>query len=640
METQQTLPELFENSVKRFGGNIYVWEKSEGEYRGATYKEIQARVYQCAAGLMSLGVQKGDRIALVAEGRSDWVVAELGILYAGAINVPLSVKIEELSDLQFRIGHSGCRMVFVSGNHAHKVYTIREALPGLERIILLDALQAAQPFEVPFVSLLQLGAEFLSNRKEEFERRWRSLGGTDVANICYTSGTVADPKGIVLTHRNYTANVAQGTALYPLPQSFVTLLILPWDHAFAHTCGIYALAATGASIASVQIGKTLMETLRNIPVNIKEVRPTFLMSVPTLARSFRKGIEAGVRQKGPVAEKLLALGLRVSYAYNADGWSRGKGWRALLKPLVRLFDTILFSKIRENFGGRLQYFIGGGALLDVELQKFFYAIGIPMYQGYGLTEASPVISSNIPEKHKFGSSGPLVPDLELRICDEQGRDLPSGQKGEIVVKGENVMAGYWKNEKATAETIRNGWLHTGDLGYVDHEGFLYVLGREKSLLIGPDGEKYSPEGIEEMIVERSAYIDQIMLYNNQSPYTVALLVPNKEAIVSWLEHHSPAGTEAARLDSVLRVLEAEVNAYRSGGKHACVFPERWLPAALAVLPEPFTEQNRFMNSTLKMVRGKITRAYAGRIESMFTPGGREICNVGNREVIEALLKSA
>ncbi len=182
--------------------------------------------------------------------------------------------------------------------------------------------------------------------------------------------------------------------------------------------------------------------------------------------------------------------------------------------------------MREAFGGKLKFFIGGGALLDNELQRFFYAIGIPVYQGYGLTEAAPVISANCPEAVKFGSSGKLVKYLDVKICDSDGNTLAPGEKGEIVVRGDNVMKGYWKNQKATEEVLKNGWLHTGDMGYFSPDGFIYVLGRFKSLLIGNDGEKFSPEGIEEAIVEQSAFIDQVMLYNNQDPYTVGMIVPN------------------------------------------------------------------------------------------------------------------
>lgn len=633
MATERTLPRLFEDSATRFAKNPFIWEKKEGPYRPTTYEEIRTRVHQCAAGLLGLGIRSGDRVALISEGRSEWVVAELGILYTGAINVPLSVKIEELSELKFRLTHSGCRMAIVSGPQTQKVRTIKDQLPDLQCLILLDHLEDRLDYEVLFDDVLTKGKDLLAGGSVDLHRVWQAVRENDPANICYTSGTVADPKGIVLTHRNYSANIDQGVALYPLPQHYCTLLILPWDHAFAHTAGIYALSATGASAATVQLGKTPMETLRNIPSNIKEIRPTFLLSVPSLAKNLRKGIEKGIREKGRLTEILFHSALSVAYACNGNGWNKGKGWRKILKPLNRLYDTLIFRKIRENFGGRLDYFIGGGALLDVELQRFFYAIGTPMYQGYGLTEAAPVISANTPAKHKMGSSGVLVPDLQIRICDDQGEEMQPGQPGEIVVKGENVMAGYWRNEKATADAIRDGWLFTGDLGYLDADGFLIVLGREKSLLIAHDGEKFSPEGIEETIVSHSPYIDQIMLYNSQSPYTVALLVLNQDALRRWALRHRHSLDTPDGQDAALRLLKEEIDAYRSGGKYAGMFPERWLPGAIAVLDEPFTEQNRFLNSTLKMVRARITEFNRTRLEYLFTPEGKEISNGPNRLVV-------
>ncbi len=603
-----TLPALFEDAVRRFASNVLVLEKQDGAWQATTYAEMRALVHRCAAGFLALGLRKGDRVALISEGRREWPAAELGVLYAGGVDVPISVKIEELPELCFRLSHSGCRMAVVSGGQARKVLSLRAELPQLESVIVFDG-DGAGAGTLAFRDLLAGGDAFLAAHPGAVERSWRSVSGGDPANICYTSGTTADPKGIVLTHRNYTANIAQGVALYPLPPNAVTLLVLPWDHAFAHTCGIYALGSTGGAFACVPAGKTPMETLRNIPAAIRETRPTFLLSAPALAKTFRKGIEKGVRDKGPLAAVLFRAGLATAQAYYGLGSDRGHGPRALLQPLVRLFDRLVFRKVRENFGGRLEYFIGGAALLDPDLQRFFYAIGVPMYQGYGLTEAAPVIAANTPRRHRLGSSGTLVPDLELRIVGDDGRDLPPGQKGQIVVKGENVMLGYWRNERATAETIRDGWLHTGDLGYLDDDGFLYVLGREKSLLIGHDGEKYSPEEIEETLVEHSPYIDQVMLHNNQSPTTVALVVPNREAVEAWARRHDvPSDTEEGKR-AVLRLLEAEVSAFRRGGRHAGRFPDRWLPSRLAVLDEPFTEQNRLVNSTMKMVRGRIEERY-------------------------------
>lgn len=633
---QRTLPQLLEDSSKKFADNTLMWEKKTDNYVGTTYAEIKNLVYKFAAGLISQGIQKGDRLALISEGRNYWVISELGVLYTGAINVPISTKVDELSDLKFRLAHSGCRMVVVSQNHVEKIRKIKNDLPDLEKTILLDRVENFETDEIYVEDLVSAGEKFLEKSRKQFEERWKSISENDYANICYTSGTTADPKGIILTHRNYTANIEQSSKLLPVPESYVSLLMLPWDHAFAHTAGIYTLMMNGASMASVQQGKTPLETLKNVPINIKEIKPTFLLSVPALAKNFRKNIESGVRAKGKVAEKLLEKALNIAYKYNGLGWDKGKGTRKFLKPLYMFYDKILFSKIRENFGGRLEFFIGGGALLDIELQHFFYAIGIPMLQGYGLTEAAPVISANVPMKHKLGSSGAIVADLEVKISNADGNELPIGEKGEIVVKGENVMAGYWKNEQATKETIKDGWLYTGDMGYLDKDGFLYVLGRFKSLLISSDGEKYSPEGIEEAITEQSIFIDQVMLYNNQSPYTVALIVPNKEALLRWLKenklnHHEEAGQKA-----LLKMLESEVNKFKSGGTLEGQFPERWIPSAVAVLGEGFTEQNKLMNSTLKIVRGKIIEFYKNRIDFMFTVEGKDVCNHQNMNIVSKL----
>ncbi|HEX3007226.1 MAG TPA: AMP-binding protein, partial [Bacteroidales bacterium] len=399
------------------------------------------------------------------------------------------------------------------------------------------------------------------------------------------------------------------------------------------------LMTTGASLASVQSGKSAMDTLKNIPINIKEIRPQFLLSVPALAKNFKKNIESGIQEKGKVAELLFRTGLSVAYTYNGIGWNKGKGFRFLLKPLVGLFDKILFSKVREAFGGRLEFFIGGGALLDIEFQKFFYAIGIPMYQGYGLTEASPVISSSSAMKHKLGSSGFLVRPMELKICDEDGRALPVGERGEIVIKGENVMAGYWNNPVATAESIKDGWLYTGDLGYMDSDGFLYVLGRFKSLLIADDGEKFSPEGIEEAFVSESPFIDQCMLYNNQMPYTVALVYPNREAIKRHFRdhhHHVDLNTDAGK-KAALKLIEKEISEFRTGGKHGGLFPQRWLPAAIGILDEAFTEENQLLNSTMKLVRGKVVNRYESLIAYLYTPEAKNIANPTNLETIKKLI---
>ncbi|MDR0714231.1 MAG: AMP-binding protein [Bacteroidales bacterium] len=629
----KTIVQLFEECVANYGDNPFLWEKETGKFEPTTYRQTHEQVQRLAAGLLSMGLQQGDKMALLSEGRNAWIIGELAILHAGAVNVPLSIKLEERNDLIFRLQHSESKFVMTSGGQLPKIRAIAADLPLLRKVIVLDEQTEYRENEIYVEEVSKMGDVKLSEQPDYVKQVVSQITGNDYANISYTSGTTADPKGILLTHRNYTANVEQALSLISIPPHFKTLIILPLDHCFAHVAGFYSFMACGASVATVKTGRTPIETLKNIPVNIREVQPHILLSVPSLAKNFRKNIEAGVKAKGKFTWYLFNRALNLAYSYNREGYNKGGCRQCWKRPLLALYDKLLFSKIRQIFGGQLLYFIGGGALLDIQMQRFYYALGIPMFQGYGLSEATPVISSNALQRHKLGSSGFLVQPMELKICDADGKELPTGEKGEIVIRGENVMAGYWKNPKATAETVRDGWLYTGDMGYMDADGFLYVTGRFKSLLISNDGEKYSPEGIEEEIATNSRYIDQVMLYNNQDPYTIGLIVPNKEALKSYVKTHkleweSPEGKQKA-----LEMIQQEVDQYKKGGIYAFKFPDRWLPVAIAVLPEAFTEQNQLMNSTMKIIRGKITERYADRIRFLYTPEGKNMVNEENLKAI-------
>lgn len=631
---KKTLIDLFEASVKQFPDNTFLLEKTADAFKPTTFKDVKEQVYNVGAGLQALGVRKGDHIALLSEGRNAWIIGELSMFYAGAINIPLSIKLEESNDLLFRLTHSETKYIMVSGNQLKKIRKITNQLPQLLRIIVFDDMPEYEEKEISLSDIIKLGKEYMaSHTEDEFLSIANTIQNDDYATITYTSGTTADPKGVILTHRNYTANVEQALTLVDIDEHWRTLVILPLDHCFAHVVGFFIFMSKGASVATVQVGRTPLETLKNIPANINEVKPYLILSVPALAKNFKKNIEQGIRAKGQITVRLFNFALNIAQYYNGDGYDKGKGLRKLAKPFVLLFDKILFAKVRENFGGSLRFFIGGGALLDKDLQKFYYAIGIPMYQGYGLSEAAPIISSNGPRKHIFGSSGVLVKPLDLKICDSDGKELPKGQQGEIVVRGENVMAGYWKNTEASAQTVKDNWLYTGDLGYLGPQDLLYVSGRFKSLLIGSDGEKYSPEGIEEALVEHSSCIDQIMLYNNQNPYTIALLVPNKDRLKKKLAHKQlTLQTEEGKTEAI-RLIQEQLNRFKGNGVHGNLFPDRWLPATFALLAEPFTEQNQQVNSTMKMVRNKIEKAYTTRIEYLYTTDGKNIFNEENKNAL-------
>ena len=534
MKDMKTVIDLFERSCEKFPDNPYLWEKKNGKFAATSYMEVKREVLNFAGALCQLGMDREDRIALLSEGCNAWVYSELGMLYAGGVNVPLSIKLTD-NEIVFRVEHSQARFLIVSANFLNRVRGIEGRIGGVEKIIVIHS-DINEGKYVSFELLQREGEIWRGEHKELLNDRIRAVTEDDLVNISYTSGTTVEPKGIMLSHRNYVTNVLQSDSLIQIPAYYRILLFLPWDHSFAHTVGLYSFMYNGASLVSVDYGRSGMEYLRNIPENLQEVKPHILLSVPALAKNFRKNIEAGIKAKGRFTDRFYHLGLKIAYTYNGFGDDRGRGWKVLLKPWVKLWDALLFSKLRKQvFGGNLRFFVGGGALLDIELQRYYAALGIPMFQGYGLSEASPVISSNTPGRYRFGSSGILVKPIDLKVCDEEGQELPQRQKGELWIKGGNVMAGYWRNEKSTAETIVDGWLHTGDLGYLHPDGWLYVLGRFKSLLIANDGEKYSPEGIEETIAEQSKYIDYCILYNNQSPYTAGLIVPNKMALREYIE---------------------------------------------------------------------------------------------------------
>lgn len=627
-----TIIDFVEQYTAKYGNETFLREKVDGVWKETSFNTTREEAHILAAGFMSMGLEKGDKVALISEGRNYWIFSELGILYAGAVNVPLSFKLESDTDLTFRINHSDARFVIASQTQIDKIRRVIDRCPKVEKVIVMDPIELKDG-EIYIGDIMAAGKEYLKGHQDLLLERMASVGPDDYANISYTSGTTADPKGILLTHRNYTANVDQALSVISIDRGDVMLIILPLDHCFAHVAGFYVMMKCGGSIATVPCGKSTVSLLKNIPTAIKEVRPHVLLSVPTLSRNFKKSFDSAIKKSGSFVEKLYEFGIKNAETYNREYYNAGKPcwkmwWR---KPINAVIDKLVFSKVREGFGGRIKFFVGGGALLDIELQRYYCAIGMPVFQGYGLSEATPVICSNSMGHARFGSSGRVVKPMDIKICDEDGKEIPNGETGEIVIRGENVMAGYWKNPEATAKTIVDGWLHTGDRGYICKEDpeYLYVTGRFKSLLIASDGEKYSPEGYEDSLADGSKFIETSMLYNNQSPYTVVLVIPNKTLLA---EEVKKAGLDPGSLEgkkAQLAIIKEEVDAYRPGGRRAGMFPERWLPASVIVGNTPFTEQNGMLNTTMKMVRGKVEKFYADRIEYAMTVEGKDIMNQKN-----------
>ncbi len=625
MSERITIIDFVNRYAEKYQNDTFLREKVDGVWTETSFIKTRDEGKILAAGFMALGLGKGDKVSLIAEARPAWVITELGILFAGAVNVPLSYKLESDYDLTFRINHSDSRFVVASEMEIEKVRRVIGKCPAIEKVIVMDDIELKEG-EIALSEIRAMGVKYMEEHPGEVEARMASVGPDDYANISYTSGTTADPKGILLTHRNYTANVEQASSVIQIDRGAIMLIILPMDHCFAHVAGFYTMMSFGGSIATVP-GKTPTAQLRNIIPTMQEIHPQVMLTVPAISRTFKKAIESGIKKKGKTTEKLYNFALKNAIAYNKEYYNRGGFAQCWRKPLMALFDKLIFSKVRETFGGKMQFCVGGGALLDIELQRYFCAIGMPTFQGYGLSEATPVICSNSPGHARFGSSGRIVRPMECIICDDEGKVLPNGETGEIVVKGENVMAGYWKNPEATAQTIVDGWLHTGDRGYICKEDpdYLYVTGRFKSLLISSDGEKYSPEGYEDNLAVVSKYIDNVILHNNQSPYTIVLVVPNKDAL------RAAAGEDK---EAQLALIQKDIDSYRKGGVHEGMFPEKWLPAAVVVCEEPWNEGNGLVNSTAKVVRGKVEKYFEKRIEYAYTPEGKQLVNPQNLAALD------
>lgn len=635
--SKKTLIDLFQNSISAYPNNTMIFENKDDCYKGYTYKEIEKQVHIMAAGLLDLGIKPGDRLGLLSEGRLEWIVSELATFYCNGICVLLSTKIGELSELKFRIDHSGCRYLIVSSKNIAKLIEIKSDLPNLEKIILLDRIQINDEDVIYIEDIYKRGVLYLTQNNQELILRQGLIKEDDICIIIYTSGTFADPKGVMLAHKNIYHNVEQIHSMMNINAKWVTLQILPWDHSFAHTAGIYVSIFKGAALACLKTGRTTLETMRNIPDCIEKINPHYLLVVPVILKHFYKGIINKINNKGWIINKIFNNAIFIGMAYNGDGFNSNKIKQFFLRPIYKLYDKIFYKKIRNALGSNLKFMVSGGACLDIFYQRFFFAIGIPVYQGYGLSEASPVISCNIKNHCRLGTCGQILPMLECKIINEEGKDVLPGLKGEICVRGDNIMKGYWDNLNATHNTIDNdGWLHTGDIGMLDKDGYLSVLGRFKSLLISDDGEKFSPEAIEESMIRVSQFIDQIMLYNNQRRYTVALIVPCHDEILKTLSKTGKSQHEVSGQDCIIGLIQRDILIFRKDPYLKSCFPEKWIPSTFALLNEHFSEKNRFLNSTLKMVRPYIIDFYKSRIEYLYTNEGKDVYNHKNRMIIKRL----
>ncbi|MDR2304367.1 MAG: AMP-binding protein [Treponema sp.] len=655
----KTVIELLHRGVKKYGNAPYLGGKTGDIWQTISFKEADRLSSAFALSLLRMNYKKGDTISILAEGRPSWVISEFGLLKAGCISVPLSTKLSR-EELVFRLEHSESRALLVSENYLQRG---AEALGASSSLVLVcisprntHTEELARNFSFHEGKNLFYYDELISQGKylldaaggegpelrislDELED---TISPDDTVTISYTSGTTGSPKGIMLSHRSYLHNTFNAAETVYVSHGWKSLIMLPLDHSFAHTVGIYIFLYQGLAMYFPDSEGGPLAALRNLPSNLQEVNPDFLLTVPALTGNFMKKMIQSVHAKGKLIFFLFNAGLRAGIKYAGNGFDKPGPWRRFSTFLPRILAGILiFPKLRAFFGKDIKFCVGGGALLEIRQQEFFNAIGVPVYQGYGLTENAPIISANSEIRHKFGTSGNIIPDLEVRIMKD-GKECSTGQIGEIVTRGGSVMKGYFKNPEATAETLRDGRLWSGDLGYKDEDGFLVVTGREKALLISADGEKYSPEIIEEAVINTSRFVNQIMVYNEQCKFTGALVTLNSAELRTAAEKAGivlggAGGTALSDddLDRIIELIREDLIAfqYLSGYK---VIPPQWRPVSFVVIPGVFDESNGLINSTMKLVRHRVRDFYRTRIEEMYQ-GIAEPRNPGNRAVLRELL---
>ena len=642
--SQRTVFSMLDRATIEYANDPYLSVKGDQGWVRTSFSEAKVRARHLASAFLELGIKTGDKISILSEAKSDWIIAEFAALYAGGISVPLSIKLLP-EEVPFRVNHSDASLFIISENTLEKVISQWDKYQNKSlRLILLDkpsekiSKQCKQygfdEKDLLFVDdLFKDGAEKINKNDEKLSEIENNTKEDQVVTISYTSGTTGNPKGIMLTHLNYYSNSLAAVATFQIKEKISTLLILPTDHSFAHTVGIYTALVKGLSLHFVDARGGGVNALKNIPKNLVEAKSNFLLTVPALTSNFIQKFKDGIKAKGGLIEGIFNRGVEAAIKRNGDGFSKpGTFVQASTYINSIIAEKLIFKKLREVFGTKIEFFVGGGALLDIKQQQFYKAIGIPIYQGYGLTEATPIISTNTPFNHKMGTSGKVLEGIDCKICDEQGKELATGKKGEIVIKGDNVMKGYYKNDAATAETIKDGWLHTGDLGFMDADDFLVVVGREKALLISEDGEKYSPEEIEEAIVNSSSCIQQIMIYNDHQKFTSALITLNKKAVEELIKKE-----QITTFEELNKGLKQEMLLFSKQLEFKDKFPGKWIPSNFQIIGEEFSEENQLINSTLKMVRHRITERYQERLDLMYVKKAQELSMNENIIILKEII---
>lgn len=510
---EDTIPLMFFARAAKYGKRCALKVKREGKYCDISWLEFEDKVKNLAYGLLALGLSPGDKVGLLSENRPEWAYSDLAALSIGCADTPL-YPTDVANQIGYILADSDSKIVIVSNrDQLDKILAIRPRAPALRKIIVMDPEPGVEDKDIiSFDSVVRMGAENASKVRPEFESRLQSAKKDDLVSIIYTSGTTGEPKGVCLTHDNFLSNCRSCLELLPLGEGDLSLSFLPLSHVFERMASYYFMIFVGGTIAYA-------ENMDSLQRNLREVRPTYVCSAPRFYEKIQINIMSSVAQSPPLKQRMFNRLLGVAKKY-----TEAKLNRIDVDPVTwlryHLAKIFVFSRAQKAVGGRIKFFISGGAPLSKELAEFLYSLGIIVLEGYGLTETSPVVSCNTLKGFKFGSVGKPVKGVEVRIAAD----------GEILVSGPSVMKGYYKKEKETREALAgDGWLHTGDIGFIDEEGFLHITDRKKDIIITASGKNLAPQPIENLL-RSDSYLEEVVLHGDKRPYLTALIVPNFDAL--------------------------------------------------------------------------------------------------------------
>jgi long-chain acyl-CoA synthetase len=606
----QSIPAILKDNGVKYAKKTAISYKKRGTFLSLSYEEFYERVLLLARGLGKAGVKPGDRVAIFSENRLGWAISDFGIQCARGVTVPIYAT-NTPKQAAYILNHCEAKIVFTSTKGQYeKLLSIRDQIPGVELVISYERFMGDRSFPVfTQYQLSEVSTPLAEEEKKKIERQIDEITQDDLITIIYTSGTTGVPKGVLLTQKNIMTNAQYGLEMLGIEQKEQTLLsFLPLSHVLERTAGYYVTLLNGNHIAFAENVAKVME-------NMVEIRPTNMVSVPRLFEKIYSRVYENVHQMSPMRRNLFHKAIEVGRRYVYKKYVKHEPL-GLLNLQYKIFDRLVFKKIRDRFGGRLSYFLCGGAPLDKTINEFMWIIGIPVYNGYGLTETSPGITISSAGDVRFDSVGKVFKETEIRLEED----------GELVVRGPQVMLGYYKNDEATRETMEGGWFKTGDIARIDEDGFVYIVDRKKEIIVTAGGKNIAPQPIENEL-KLDKYISQAIVFGDRKPYLVALLTPNIERLINLAreEHIDYIDMEELVNHSRIKALYADriENLNRN-------FPSYKTIKYFAVVPNEFTIEGGELTPTLKMKRKIIYEKYKELVDDLYLTSNNGVISPQNK----------